>query len=108
MIYCLLDSTRLLVIQYTFLLQICLLSTTSSAKVSIGPSRNSKVLDQQTSFSSSSANTTASASNASTASSSPPHSPGYEELKAETSKMHYLTVRKLSDDEFSEADSMTR
>lgn len=65
----------------------------------------------------------ASASNTSTTSeaSSPAKSLAYEELKEPvpargataianlpTVKMQYLAVRRLSDDEFSEADSMTR
>lgn len=71
----------------------------------------------EASFSSSSAtNTTSSLA------SSPPKSPTYQELIGEASsstpqqqanndnagKMQFLSVRKLSDDEFSEADSMTR
>ena len=66
-----------------------------------------KLEQREASLSSSSAtNTSASAC------SSPPKSPSYEELKEPTTtaaaKMQYLSVRKLSDDEFSEADSMTR
>ena len=92
---------------YLYPTQISLLSTESIA--SNKPDGKCKpaiksCLDhqQQTSCSSSATGASSTAS-----SSSPPFSPGYEELK-ESSKMHYLTVRKLSDDEFSEADSMTR
>ena len=81
-----------------------------------------KKLSKETSISSSSTNTSTTASEAG-ATSPPPKSPSYEALKdppvlgaaaavvgvaGKGLKMEYLTVRKLSDDEFSEADSMTR